>query len=137
MTSNIGSSLILQTDDIDEAVKESIQKILYQTFRPEFLNRIDAIVYFKKLSEKDVQKIAKLQVALLEKRLAERNVTLHISDGVIKRIAELGYSPEFGARPLKRAIQTHITVSISQYLLKSPEAKEVHVELKKGEIHIR
>jgi len=137
MTSNIGSSIILGTNEITDTVKEQIEKILHQTFRPEFLNRIDAIVYFKKLSEQDVQKIATLQIGYLEQRLAQRNVKLDISDGAVKRIAELGYSPEFGARPLKRAIQNHITVPISQFLLKHPDAKEVHVELKKDQLHVR
>ncbi len=137
MTSNIGSSLILKASALTDEVKQQIEKILHKTFRPEFLNRIDATVYFKKLDEKDVQKIAHLQVAHLEKRLAERNVKLHISDGAIARIAELGYSPEFGARPLKRAVQNHITVPISQFLLKHPDAKDVHVELKKDQLNIR
>ncbi len=137
MTSNIGSSLILEADKITDELKEQINKILYQTFRPEFLNRIDAIVYFKKLSETDVQRIAKLQLQLLNKRLEERNVKLHMSDGVLKHIAELGYSPEFGARPLKRAISNHITVPISQFLLKHPDAKEIHIDLKKDQINIR
>ncbi len=137
MTSNIGSSIILGTNEITDTVKEQIEKILHQTFRPEFLNRIDAIVYFKKLSEQDVQKIAILQIGYLEQRLAQRNVKLEISDDAVKRIAELGYSPEFGARPLKRAIQNHITVPISQFLLKHPDAKEVHVELKKDQLQVR
>ncbi len=137
MTSNIGSSLILEAHTITDELIEQINKILYQTFRPEFLNRIDAIVYFKKLIEQDVQKIAKLQLKLLEKRLEERNIKLHISDGVLKHVAELGYSPEFGARPLKRAISNHIMVPMSQYLLKHPDTKEIHVDLKKGEINIR
>ncbi len=137
MTSNIGSSLILEANALTDEVKQQIDNILHKTFRPEFLNRIDAIIYFKKLSEKDVQKIAHLQVAILEKRLAERNVKLHISNEAIARIAELGYSPEFGARPLKRAVQNHITVPISQFLLKHPNAKDVHVELKNNLLHVR
>jgi ATP-dependent Clp protease ATP-binding subunit ClpB len=137
MTSNIGSSLILEANALTDEVKKQIEGLLHKTFRPEFLNRIDAIVYFKKLSEADVQKIAHLQIALLKNRLAERNVKLHISDGAIKRIAELGYSPEFGARPLKRAIQNHITVPISQFLLQHPETQDIHVELKDNQLHIR
>jgi ATP-dependent Clp protease ATP-binding subunit ClpB len=137
MTSNIGSGLILEANELTNEVKQQIEKILHKTFRPEFLNRIDAIVYFKKLTEKDVQQIAHIQIAHLEKRLAERNTKLHISNDAIARIAELGYSPEFGARPLKRAVQNHITVPISQFLLKHPDAKDVHVELKNNQLHIR
>jgi len=137
MTSNIGSSLILEADAITSDLKEQINKILYNTFRPEFLNRIDAIVYFKKLSKSDVEKIASLQLTLLKKRLEEQHVQLHISEQALKHIAELGYSPEFGARPLKRAISNYIMVPISQHLLKNPGTPEIHIDVKKGELTIR
>lgn len=136
MTSNIGSHLILEADSINDKLKEQVNKLLYQTFRPEFLNRIDAIVYFKKLEQKDVIKIAHIQINHLKKRLEDRNVKLHVSDEALDQIAELGYSPDLGARPLKRAIVNHITVPISQFLLKHPDAQEIHVELKKGSISI-
>lgn len=136
LTSNIGSSLILEAKTINDEVKKQIDAILHKTFRPEFLNRIDAIIYFKKLSEDDVQKIARIQIKHLEKRLTERQVTLHISDEALAHVADLGYSPEFGARPLKRAVQTYITVPISQFLLKNPTARDVHIKLEKGALNI-
>ena len=137
MTSNIGSSIILDAKELNDEIKDEVNKLLYHTFRPEFLNRIDAIVYFKKLTPSDVKQIAQLQVNDLAQRLAERSVQLDISQDAITHIAELGYSPDLGARPLKRAITNHITVPISQFLLKNPDAKIVHVEMRKGQLHIQ
>ncbi len=137
MTSNIGSSIILDAKELNDDIKEQVNKLLYHTFRPEFLNRIDAIVYFKKLTPSDVKQIAQLQINELAQRLAERSVQLDISQEAIAHIAELGYSPDLGARPLKRAITNHITVPISQFLLKTPDAKIVHVEMKKGQLTIQ
>lgn len=136
MTSNIGSSIILQAKTVNDEIKDEVNKLLYHTFRPEFLNRIDAIVYFKKLTPTDVSKIAQIQINELSKRLAERHVKLDISKDAIEHIAELGYSPDLGARPLKRTITNVVTIPISQFLLKHPETKEVHVALKKGELHV-
>jgi ATP-dependent Clp protease ATP-binding subunit ClpB len=128
MTSNIGSSIILQAPALDATVKEQIEKILYQTFRPEFLNRIDAIVYFNKLTPADVQKIARIQIQHVIKRLQEQHISCTISDDAIALLAELGYSAEFGARPLKRIIQSNLLVPISQLLLKDPTAKHISVK---------
>ena len=134
MTSNLGSDIILKAKTITPKIKKEVDAIVHRTFRPEFLNRIDAICYFNKLTEKDVVEIAKIHLNLLEKRLAEQGVTVTIPKEVVHAIAKLGYSSEFGARPLKRAIQTHITVPISQFMLKHPEKKELTVGVKKDEI---
>lgn len=136
MTSNIGSSLILQAKKLDAKVKDEIEQILHKTFRPEFLNRIDATVFFRKLTEEDVVKIARLQLAQLEKRLHEQGIAITISDDAAKEIAARGYEPEFGARPLKRVIQREVIVPISQFLLKNPEAKEIRVGLSGDKIQI-
>jgi ATP-dependent Clp protease ATP-binding subunit ClpB len=128
MTSNIGSSIILQAPKLDDAVEEQIEKILYQTFRPEFLNRIDAIVYFNKLSPADVQKIARIQIQSVIKRLQEQHISCSITDDAIALLADLGYSSEFGARPLKRIIQTKLLVPISQLLLKNPATKQIQIK---------
>ncbi len=137
MTSNLGSDIILKAKEMDQKVKTEVDAILHRTFRPEFLNRIDAICFFRKLSEKDVMEIAEIQLKKLESRLGENGIALTISKDAIKKIAELGYSPEFGARPLKRAIQQHISVPISQYLLKHPDKKELTVKIEKGAITIQ
>lgn len=136
MTSNIGSDIILASPEITDSVKESINKLLYKNFRPEFLNRIDAIVFFKRLSHADVEEIAKIQVSKLQKRLSEKNIELSISKEALSKIADLGYEPEFGARPLKRAIQHYITIPISQKLLKEPNFKHIDITVQKDEIQV-
>ena len=134
MTSNIGSHLILAAKTIDEKVKEEINKELYRVFKPEFLNRIDAIVFFNSLDEKQIVSIARIHIENLVKRLKDRHITLTIDEKVEKFIAEKGYVKEFGARPLKRAIQDYITVPLSQFLLKNPETKQIAVTVKDGAI---
>lgn len=136
MTSNIGSSIILEAKTLNDEIKDEVNKLLYHTFRPEFLNRIDAIVYFKKLMPADINQIAQLQINQLSKRLAERHVRLDMPQDAIEHIAQLGYSPDLGARPLKRTITNLITIPVSQFLLKHPDAKEVHVALKKGQLDV-
>lgn len=136
MTSNIGSHLILEAKELTEKVKEQVEQLLHKSFRPEFLNRIDAIVFFKKLSEKDVEKIAEIQLQHVINRLLERHITLSIDDAVLAYVAQEGYSPEFGARPLKRVIQQQILVPISQHLLKHPEVRNLSVQMKNKKIVI-
>jgi ATP-dependent Clp protease ATP-binding subunit ClpB len=136
MTSNIGSDIILEAQAINEKVKTHIEQLLRKTFRPEFLNRIDEIVFFKMLSQQDIEQIAHLQLNELKQRLAGNNIAFVIDDAAVKEIAKLGYEKEFGARPLKRAIQQYITMPISQYLLKHPDASTIAVKLKNKEIVI-
>ncbi len=136
MTSNIGSDIILEAQELNDTVKNQIEKLLHKYFRPEFLNRIDAIVYFKMLTHADVVRIARLQVDQLRERLAQRNIELTISDDALDKVASLGYEKEFGARPLKRAIQQYVAAPISQYLLKHPEAKSVTTTVKDDVITI-
>ena len=136
MTSNIGSHLILEAPTLDQKVKDSVERLLHAQFKPEFLNRIDAIVFFRRLSQEDVVKIARIQIDELKKRLHERHVNLEIDKNVYEKIAELGYEPEFGARPLKRAIQSFITVPVSQFLIKNPDTKTVHAKVVKDSIQI-
>jgi len=134
MTSNIGSHLLLAAPKIDEKVKEEVNKELYRMFKPEFLNRIDAIVFFNPLEEKQVIAIARIQLEKLVKRLKDRHITLTIDPSVEKFVAEKGYVKEFGARPLKRAIQEYLTVPLSQFMLKNPEAKLVTATIEKDAV---
>ncbi len=136
MTSNIGSDLILESSEITDVIKKNIEKLLHKTFRPEFLNRIDAIVFFRKLSLEDVQRIAKIQLQELINRLQGQHIQIHIDDAVIKEIADRGYSPEFGARPLKRAIKQSIAVPVAQYILNNSNIKELSVVMKNKNIVI-
>lgn len=136
MTSNIGSDIILKSKTMTPKLKEDIEVILHRTFRPEFLNRIDAICFFRKLDETDIVDIATINLKQLTNRLKEQDITLSIADEVVKKLAQLGYSPEFGARPLKRAIQTYITIPISQCLLKNPQIKTIKAKTEKDKIVI-
>jgi ATP-dependent Clp protease ATP-binding subunit ClpB len=132
MTSNVGSDIILEAKELTEAVKSEVEKLLQKTFRPELLNRIDAIVFFKALQKEDVEKIAHIQLQLLQRQLQQKQITLTIDDAAVHAIAERGYEPEFGARPLKRAIQHYIAVPIAQYVLKHPDAKQLKITLNKN-----
>lgn len=134
MTSNIGSPLILEAQNLDDSVKNSINTLLNAHFRPEFLNRIDAIVYFRMLTHEDVIQIAQLQIDQLKKRLAENHIEVSIDKAVYDKIASLGYENEFGARPLKRAIQQYLSVPLSHFLLAHPEQKKLSISLVKDAI---
>jgi len=136
MTSNIGSSIILEAKKLDLKVKTQVEELLHKTFRPEFLNRLDAVVFFRKLNEEDTVAIAQLQLKQLARRLLEQGINIEIDELVIKEVADRGYEPEFGARPLKRVIQRDIVVPISQFLLKNPGTKEIGVSLKGDKIMI-
>jgi ATP-dependent Clp protease ATP-binding subunit ClpB len=136
MTSNIGSDLILEAGDITDKVRKEIDVLLHKFFRPEILNRIDEIVYFKSLSKHDVEKIVSIQLDLLKKRLLERNIELNVSDEAIALLADLGYQKEFGARPLKRAIQHYLISPLSVEILKHPEKRVFKVDAKKDQIVI-
>jgi ATP-dependent Clp protease ATP-binding subunit ClpB len=112
MTSNVASDVIQELARRDEAdderLKARLMDALRRTFRPEFLNRIDEIVTFHALGKREIHKIVDIQLAELRKRLAERKITLALDDSARDRLAELGYDPVFGARPLKRTIQRAI-----------------------------
>ncbi len=136
MTSNIGSPLILEAKELTDKIKDQIEQLLQKSFRPEFLNRIDAVVFFKKLAQKDVEKITVIQLNALKNRLLEKHITLSIDDEVIAHLAQEGYSPEFGARPLKRVIQQQVMVPISQHLLKHPEEKNISLHYQDKKIVI-
>ena len=108
MTSNIGSARILQQTVAGrdwESVEAEVREALHEHFRPEFLNRIDDILVFRPLSREELGRIVDLQLGSLERRLAEREIRLEVTSPARQRIADAGYDPAFGARPLKRAIQ--------------------------------
>jgi ATP-dependent Clp protease ATP-binding subunit ClpB len=112
MTSNVASDLIMEMarreQDFGEAGKDRIMEALRGTFRPEFLNRIDEIVIFRALNPEDIERIVDIQMRDVQKRLAERKITIALTPEARKVLAERGYDPVFGARPLKRAIQRMI-----------------------------
>ena len=119
MTSNLGSDIILeasQSSDID-AVQERLGALLKQTFRPEFLNRIDEIVMFNQLGREHIKSIVRLQLDRLSSRMAERRITLKLDDSAMDFLADAGYDSSFGARPVKRAIQTYLENPLAKALL--------------------
>ncbi|HXI89607.1 MAG TPA: ATP-dependent chaperone ClpB [Blastocatellia bacterium] len=123
MTSNIGSHLILEyhgqlRGDQYERMKESVLDALRHHFRPEFLNRVDETIVFHSLTEEDLKKIVDIQLDRLRLRLAERRITLELTDEAKSHLALAGYDPVYGARPLKRAIQREIETPLSRLILK-------------------
>ena len=118
MTSNLGSHVIQSmTGSEQDLVKVAVMDEVRKHFRPEFINRIDEIVVFHALDEKNIGAIAKIQLEILNKRLEKMEMSLDVSEKALHKIAEAGFDPLFGARPLKRAIQNQIENPISKYIL--------------------
>ncbi|MCY4228920.1 MAG: ATP-dependent chaperone ClpB [Gammaproteobacteria bacterium] len=119
MTSNLGSERIQNTggeDDYD-SMKSEVMKIVGDHFRPEFINRIDDMVVFHSLGNRQLREIARIQIQYLVKRLAERDMGLSVSDDALNWLAETGFDPVYGARPLKRAIQTRLENPLANEIL--------------------
>ena len=119
MTSNLGSDRIRELpDDADyETMKSTVLEIVSSYFRPEFLNRIDDLVVFHTLKRSQLNAIAEIQVNRLKQRLAEQDIVINISDKAKETLANIGYDPVYGARPLKRALQTHLETPLAKELL--------------------
>lgn len=118
MTSNLGSHKIQAMEDSDPAlVKMEVMAEVRNHFRPEFINRVDEIVVFHALDEKNIGAIAKIQLKILEQRLAKMDMRLRLSEDALQKIAEAGFDPVYGARPLKRAIQQQIENPLSKLIL--------------------
>jgi ATP-dependent Clp protease ATP-binding subunit ClpB len=117
MTSNIGSQYFQEEKDAAK-IKEKVTLELRKSFRPEFLNRVDEIITFNKLSEKDIVKIVDLQLVGLEQKLKERGIQLKVDTKAKEKLAQEGYDAEFGARPLKRLVQRQIQDPLALDLLK-------------------
>jgi ATP-dependent Clp protease ATP-binding subunit ClpB len=126
MTSNVGSQFL--TDGISQDIaEERVLGALRDHFRPEFLNRIDEIVVFQRLGRDEIDRIVDFQLATLAKRLSERDITISLTDAAKRTIAEEGYDPAYGARPLKRVIQRRIQDQLALRLLKGEFADGDHV----------
>lgn len=126
MTSNIGSSIIQQNfNDLNELnqdetifkTKREVFELLKQSVRPEFINRIDETIMFKPLDRENVKEIAKIQLDILSKRLNKNNIEIKITEDALDYIAQLGYDPQFGARPIKRIIQKKVMNQLSKEIL--------------------
>jgi ATP-dependent Clp protease ATP-binding subunit ClpB len=118
MTSNVGSQYILDVAGDEEQMRSRVMEAMRATFRPEFLNRIDEMIIFHSLSKGQLRQIVLLQVQRLEKRLADRKMSLKLSESAIDFLAEIGYDPVYGARPLKRGIQRELETQMAKGILR-------------------
>ncbi|SEQ18443.1 ATP-dependent Clp protease ATP-binding subunit ClpB [Solimonas aquatica] len=141
MTSNLGSQLIQEmmsrsSGEDYNAIKEAVMGVVGQHFRPEFINRIDEAVVFHPLGSAQIRSIARIQTQNVVKRLKERSIELAFADEALDRLAEAGFDPIYGARPLKRAIQAHIENPLARLILDGHfgAGDKVQVGLRGGEI---
>ena len=131
MTSNIGSQWIQELGESQrEEMERRITDALRAAFKPEFLNRIDETIIFHNLTSAEIREIVKLQILRLEKRLADRRITLEVTESAQNMIVEKGYDPIYGARPLKRAIQKYLENPLSMEILKGriPDGSSIHAQ---------
>jgi ATP-dependent Clp protease ATP-binding subunit ClpB len=119
MTSNLGSQMIQEMagEEQYDRMKAAVMEVVGSHFRPEFINRIDDVVVFHPLGREQIRAIAGLQVRILQRRLQERDITLQLTDAALDLLGESGFDPVYGARPLKRAIQTQLENPLAQEIL--------------------
>jgi ATP-dependent Clp protease ATP-binding subunit ClpB len=135
LTSNIGSPLIfegIQSGQSYEAIRERVFGVLQQHFRPEFLNRLDEIVVFRPLAKEQIAAIVQIQLEAVRKRLAERRITLELSQEALDFLAQRGSDPVFGARPLKRVIQRELETPLSRKILAGEVPDGAHLYVNTG-----
>jgi ATP-dependent Clp protease ATP-binding subunit ClpB len=145
MTSNLGNELwmnkvsgdpvsgVKSSDDHDNVTRDTLTRLLQAHFRPEFLNRIDEIVVFHPLTRQHLAEIVDIQLRQVAGRLAERGFTLEVSQGAREYLAEVGYDPDFGARPLKRAIQRELQDPLALKILSGELHEGEIVQVERGE----
>jgi ATP-dependent Clp protease ATP-binding subunit ClpB len=129
MTSNLGSQYIqsrfdemkgkdgIQQETMLEETRQNVMQMLKKTIRPEFLNRIDETIMFRPLNQAEIADVVRLQVNIVARHLAESGLTLRVTDAAVELLARAGYDPEFGARPVKRAIQRDLLNDLSRTIL--------------------
>ncbi len=135
MTSNLGSQWILELGEQDrEEMERRVQEALREHFRPEFLNRVDEVILFHSLTRADIRRIVDIQITALRRLLAEREVGLALTDAARDALAEEGYDPHFGARPLKRTIQRRLQNPLAMQLLQGQfkPGQQVEVDFRAG-----
>ncbi len=137
MTSNLGSHMIqsMAGDDY-QVIKLAVMGEVKSYFRPEFINRIDEVVVFHALDEKNIASIARIQLNYLEKRVAQMEMKLEVSDAALLELAREGFDPTYGARPLKRAIQQQIENPLAKEILSGRFGPKdiIHVDVEDGRI---
>ena len=140
LTSNIGAQTLLdgisENGDIPENVRKEVMEALHDHFRPEFLNRLDEIILFKPLVQKDMEKIADLILKDINKRLQERRLHIHLQKEALDFILENAYEPGFGARPLKRYMQKHVETLVAKEILEDrvKEGDTIEIRLQDGKL---
>ncbi|QOW24944.1 ATP-dependent chaperone ClpB [Lysobacter sp. H23M47] len=141
MTSNLGSQMIQEMDGDDSPesytqMKAAVMGVVQSHFRPEFINRLDDIVVFHSLDKQQIREIAKVQLHGLDKRLAERGLALELSDSALALLADVGFDPVYGARPLKRAIQQQLENPLASRILSGEfiSGETIHVDAERGHL---
>jgi ATP-dependent Clp protease ATP-binding subunit ClpB len=136
MTSNLGSREIQEVSEDEKQVREAVTQVLQDHFKPEFLNRIDDIVIFHRLSRDQISQIVDVQLERLRQMLHDRNISIVLDDSAKELLAREGYDPNYGARPLKRAIQTLIQNPLAMKLLQGDiqPGQTVTVSAQDGEL---
>ncbi len=140
LTSNLGSEILLSSissgGEITEDARERVNQILKASFRPEFLNRLDEIVFYKPLSRENIMSIIELLVSDLEKRLAEKSLKIELTPNAKSIILELGYDPMYGARPIKRLLQSRVETMVARLMIANnpPQDSLLIVDSKDGEL---
>ena len=142
LTSNLGSDIILdgiENGEITDAAREGVEALLRRSFRPEFLNRLDEVVFYKPLTKENVTAILSLLTGDLERRLAEKGLALTISDSAKEYIIENGFDPVYGARPLKRFLSAKVETLVAKFIIAEDPAPDtlLTVDLVEGALAIR
>jgi ATP-dependent Clp protease ATP-binding subunit ClpB len=134
MTSNLGSHLIQElSSEPYDVMKKAVMEVVVKHFRPEFINRVDEIVVFHPLNKEQIREITRLQVERLRKRLQEKDLQLQVSDAALDDLAEAGFDPVYGARPLKRAVQQHLENPLAQDILSGKFLPGDQIKVEKNE----
>jgi ATP-dependent Clp protease ATP-binding subunit ClpB len=135
MTSNVGSQYIVRESD-EERIRDQVESALTAQFKPEFLNRVDDIVIFHRLTKDQIKQIVELQTRQLVERVRERGIEVELSDEAKELLANLGYDPNFGARPLKRVIQKRLVDRLALAVLEGrfSEGDVVEVDVADGDL---
>ena len=136
MTSNVGSDKIMAAGSVTPALKQELDRDLLAHFRPEFINRLDSIIYFSALTPAHVRAIVRIQLEHIVARLAGQGVALMVTEAAEQELALQGYSKEFGARPVRRALAHYIINPLALFMLRHPQVKDLMVDYRDGQWHI-